>query len=92
MLTGVTASTPLILSDRFYNCLSFLMCLFCISSMARETTKRAVPGFLCLVDWWGLLTRLEWALALDWGAGVTKLGPWLSTWPSGVCVSLGCWS
>ena len=24
------------------------------------------------------------------GAGVTKLGPWLRAWLSGVCVGLGC--
>ena len=41
------------------------------------------------MDWWDLPTRLEWALAPDRGAGVTKLGPWLDAWPSGVCVGLG---
>ena len=42
------------------------------------------------VDWWGLLTRPEWALAPDRGAGDPKLGPWLRAWPPGVCVGLGC--
>ena len=51
--------------------------------------KSALPGFRHLVDWWDLPTRLEWALAPDRGAGVTKLGPWLDAWPSGVCVGLG---
>ena len=51
--------------------------------------KSALPGFRHLVDWWDLPTRLEWALAPDGGAGVTKLGPWLDAWLSGVCVGLG---
>ena len=33
------------------------------------------------MEWWGLPTRLEWALAPDRGAGVTKLGPWLRAGP-----------
>ena len=57
--------------------------------MARDAIKLALPGFRHLVDWWDLPTRLEWALAPDRGAGVTKLGPWLGAWPSGVCVGLG---
>ena len=57
--------------------------------LPRDGIKLALPGFRHLVDWWGLPTRLEWALAPDRGAGVTKLGPWLDAWPSGVCVGLG---
>ena len=37
-------------------------------SATRDVTKLALPGFRHLVDWWGLPTRLEWALAPDWGA------------------------
>ena len=37
-----------------------------------------------------LPTRLEWALAPDRGARVTKLGLWQHAWPPGVCVGLGC--
>ena len=58
--------------------------------MTRDVIKLALPGFRHSVEWWGLPTRLEWALAPDRGAGVTKLGPWLRAWPSGVCVGLGC--
>ena len=36
--------------------------------MARDAIKLALPGFRHLVDWWGLPTRLEWALAPDRGA------------------------
>ena len=57
--------------------------------VARDAIKLALPGFRQPVDWWDLPTRLEWALAPDRGAGVTKLGPWLDAWPSGVCVGLG---
>ena len=39
--------------------------------MTREVNKLALPGFRHSVDWWGLPTRLEWALAPDRGAGVT---------------------
>ena len=35
---------------------------------ARDAFKLALPGFRHLVDWWGLPTRLEWALAPDRGA------------------------
>ena len=51
---------------------------------------RPALEFVAAVDWWGLPTRPEWALAPDRGAGVTKLGPWLHAWPPGVCVGLGC--
>ena len=57
---------------------------------ARDAIKLALPGFRRSVEWWGLPARLEWALAPDRGAGVTKLGPWLRAWLSGVCVGLGC--
>ena len=36
--------------------------------MARDAIKSALPGFRHSVDWWGLPTRLEWALAPDRGA------------------------
>ena len=36
--------------------------------MARDATKLALPGFRHSVEWWGLPTRLEWALASDRGA------------------------
>ena len=36
--------------------------------LTREVIKLALPGFRHLVDWWGLPTRLEWALAPDRGA------------------------
>ena len=58
--------------------------------MARDAIKLALPGLRHSVEWWGLPTRLEWALAPDRGAGVTKLGPglvahglWASAWPQG---------
>ena len=51
---------------------------------------RPAAMFVAAVEWWGLPTRPEWALAPDRGAGVTKLGPWLHAWPPGVCVGLGC--
>ena len=51
---------------------------------------RPAAMFVAAVDWWGLPTRPEWALAPDRGARVTKLGPWLHAWPPGVCVGLGC--
>ena len=51
---------------------------------------RPAAMFVAAVDWWGLPTRPEWALAPDRGVGVTKLGPWLRAWPQGVCVCLGC--
>ena len=57
--------------------------------LARDAIKLALLGDGHPVDWWGLPTRLEWALAPDRGASVTKLGPWLDAWPSGVCVGLG---
>ncbi len=37
----------------------------------RDGIKLALPSFRHSVDWWGLPTRLEWALAPDRGAGVT---------------------
>ena len=36
--------------------------------MARDAIKLALPGFRHPVEWWGLPTRLEWALAPDRGA------------------------
>ena len=36
---------------------------------ARDAIKLALPGFRHSVEWWGLPTRLEWALAPDRGAG-----------------------
>ena len=42
--------------------------------------KLALPGFRHSVEWWGLPTRLEWALAPDRGAlGYHILGPGLVT-------------
>ena len=35
---------------------------------ARDAIKLALPGFRHSVEWWGLPTRLEWALAPDRGA------------------------
>ena len=35
---------------------------------ARDAIKLALPGFRHPVEWWGLPTRLEWALAPDRGA------------------------
>ncbi len=58
--------------------------------MTRHVIKLALLGFRHSVEWWGLPTRLECALAPDRGAGVTKLGPWLRARLSGVCVGLGC--
>ena len=49
----------------------------CVDARARDAIKLALLGFRHLVDWWGLPTRLEWALAPDRGAGVAKLGPGL---------------
>ena len=46
----------------------FQMCLYIYIYMARDAIKLALPGFRHLVDWWGLPTRLEWALAPDRGA------------------------
>ena len=40
------------------------------------------------MEWWGLPTCLECALAPDRGAGVTKLVSRLYAWLSGVCVGL----
>ena len=37
-------------------------------SLTRDVVKLALPGFRHSVDWWGLPTRLEWALAPDRGA------------------------
>ncbi len=37
--------------------------------LARDAIKLALPGFRHSVEWWGLPTRLEWALAPDRGAG-----------------------
>ena len=54
--------------------------------MARDAIELALPRVRHWVDWWGLPTRVEWSLAPDRGAGVTKLGPWLRAWLSGVCV------
>ena len=61
---------------------------------ARDAFKLALPRVRHSVEWWGLPTRLEWALApyrraLGYEVG-TKLGPWLRAWPPGVCVGLGC--
>ena len=36
--------------------------------VTREVIKLALPGFRHSVEWWGLPTRLEWALAPDRGA------------------------
>ena len=36
--------------------------------MAREAIELALPGFRHSVEWWGLPTHLEWALAPDRGA------------------------
>ena len=36
--------------------------------MAWDAIKFALPGFRHLVEWWGLPTHLEWALAPDRGA------------------------
>ena len=36
--------------------------------MAQDAIKLALPGFRHSVEWWGLPTRLEWALAPDRGA------------------------
>ena len=38
------------------------------SGLARDAFKLALPGFRHSVEWWGLPTRLEWALAPDRGA------------------------
>ena len=55
--------------------------------MTRDVVKLALPRFRHSVDWWGLPTRLEWALAPARGVGVTIAGSWVSrAWPSGVCV------
>ncbi len=66
--------------------------------MARDAIKLALPGFPHSVDWWGQPTRLEWALAPDRGAGVTKLGPGLvahglraSAWPPGAGTKVLGW-
>ena len=66
--------------------------------MTWEVNKLALPGFRHSVDWWGLPTRLEWALAPDRGAGVTKLGPGLvahglraSAWPQGAGTKVLGW-
>jgi len=45
--------------------------IYIYSAQTREVNKLALPGFRHSVDWWGLPTRLEWALAPDRGAGVT---------------------
>ncbi len=39
-----------------------------------EVNKLALPGFRHSVDWWGLPTRLDWALAPDRGAGGYQTG------------------
>ena len=38
-----------------------------ILPLARDASKLALPGFRRSVEWWGLPTRLEWALAPDRG-------------------------
>ena len=53
--------------------------------------KLALLGFRHSVEWWGLPTRPDWALAPDWGALGYQTGSWVScAWPSGVCVAPGC--
>ena len=47
-----------------------------------------MSGFRLALEWWGLPTRLEWALAADGGARVTKLGSRLDAWPWGVCIGI----
>ena len=37
-------------------------------SSARDAFKLALPGFRHSVEWWGLPTRLVWALAPERGA------------------------
>ena len=61
-----------------------------LQGLGMAVIKLALPGFRHSVEWWGLPTRLEWASAPDRGVEVTKLGPRLDAWPSGVCVGLGC--
>ena len=56
--------------------------------MAGDAFKLALSGFRSSVEWWGLPTRLEWALDPDQGARVTKLGSQPHAWPAGVCVGL----
>ncbi len=51
--------------------LSLSLSLYIYIYKTREVNKLALPGFRHSVDWWGLPTRLEWALAPDRGAGVT---------------------
>ena len=58
--------------------------------MPRDGIKLALPSFRHSVDWWGLPTRLEWALAPDRGALGYQTGSLACAWPSGVCVGLGC--
>ena len=48
-----------------YVCVAFIEYT---DKMFRDVIKLALPGFRHLVDWWGLPTRLEWALAPDRGA------------------------
>ncbi len=43
-------------------------------SLPRDGLKLALPSFRHSVDWWGLPTRLEWALAPDRGAGGYQTG------------------
>ena len=61
-----------------------------LHKMARDASKLALPGLRHSVEWWGLPTRLEWALASIGVLWVTKMGPWQHAWPLGVCVGLGC--
>ena len=59
--------------------------------MARDAIKLALPGFGHPVDWWGLPTRLEWALAPDRGVLGYQTGSFGSMHGrSGVCMGLGC--
>ena len=39
-----------------------------MAGVARDAFKLALPGCRHSVEWWGLPTRLEWALAPDRGA------------------------
>ena len=49
----------------------------------RDVIKLALPGFRHSVDWWGLPTRLEWALGPDRGALGYQTGSLAACMPFG---------
>ena len=60
----------------------------CIYWFGMAKTRLAGTSSLGGMVWPG--NSREGAWALDRGVRLSKLGPWLDSWPPGVCIGIGC--